>query len=168
MSITNCIDKANKTVHLMGEVNEEMYLLVQRAIGILYADPRQFVFTINTEGGIVTDALAIYDLIKSCCPEAKIVIYGSCMSAGMIILQAAKERIAAPNAELMIHYGHDENESGQDKKFNTRLTKKMADILLEKTKVSKATMGKWMNGTRYFSTDEALKFGLIDRVLSDD
>lgn len=158
------IDVANKTIHLVGEVNEEMYLVVQRGIGRLMREPGDFFFTINTYGGNITDGFAIHDLISMCCPGAKICVFGACMSAGMVILQAGGERLATPNSELMIHYGEEASGSDQDKKFNGRLRQKEHNILHGRLKVSKGTLRKWQNTVKYFDVNEALKYGLIDRI----
>lgn len=158
------IDVKAKTIHLTGEVNEDMYLVVQRGISRLIDLPGNFCFTINTYGGNITDGLAIHDLIKACCPEAQMIVFGACMSAGMVILQAGGQRSASENSELMIHYGEEGADSGQDKKFNERLRIKEHNILSHRLKASKATLKKWQNTVKYFDVNEALKYGLIDRI----
>ena len=111
--LSSYIDIPNKTIHLVGEVNEDMYLTVQRGIGRLAEDPREMCYTLNTEGGDFLHGLAIHDLIRYFTPESKMVVFGSCMSSGMVILQAAKKRIATPHTEFMVHFGESSVESNQ-------------------------------------------------------
>lgn len=61
----------------------------------------------NNPGGDYLHGMAIYDAISTC--ESYVIIkgYGYAMSMGSIILQAADERIIAPNAKFMIHYGYE-------------------------------------------------------------
>lgn len=164
--LSSSIDVKNATIHLVGEVDESMYLTVQRGIGSILRQQLEPYFTINTYGGNITDAFAIHDLIKMCCPNANMGVFGVCMSAGMVILQAANERTATTSSELMIHYGTEETDSGQSNKFNGRLRKKENLILSGRLKVSPATIKKWQNGERYFDANEALKYGLIDRIVT--
>lgn len=59
----------------------------------------------NNIGGDVYHGLAIFDTIKNSSCRIKMLVRGHAMSMGSVILQAAHERIMAPNAVQMIHYG---------------------------------------------------------------
>lgn len=59
----------------------------------------------NNPGGDWYHGMAIYDAIKTCANEVTIKTFGHGMSMGAVILQAADERLVAPNAKIMIHYG---------------------------------------------------------------
>lgn len=59
----------------------------------------------NNGGGSEYHGMAIYDAIRGCKSKVTIKVYGLAMSMGSLILQAADERIMAPHARFMIHYG---------------------------------------------------------------
>jgi len=162
------IDVGNKTIHLIGEVNEHMYATVQEGIGRLADSEGDYCFTLNSYGGNLTDGLAIYELITHFCGNTKIIVLGSCMSAAFVILQAGTERVASPMAEFMLHYGSEEADNGEAKKHNKRLFNKMRDCMLSKSKVSKTLMTKWCNSTKYMDSQEALEKGFVDRIMGDD
>lgn len=59
----------------------------------------------NSQGGDCYAALAIYDAIKMCKSRVIVTGFGSVMSAATLIMQAADERVLAPNSTFMIHIG---------------------------------------------------------------
>lgn len=59
----------------------------------------------NNPGGEEVEGLAIYDAIRACRNHVTITVYGKCWSMAGYILQAADERIMAPNASFMLHEG---------------------------------------------------------------
>lgn len=159
------IDIKNHTIHLTGEVDHNMYNTVLKGISLM-PEVEELTFVLNTLGGSFYDALGIYDLIRFCGVKTKIVVAGPCMSSGAVILQAATERVAMPNSQIMIHYGEDSNDSPSTAKHNNDMLKLMKDIFAERTKVTKRTLNNWVAKDTYFSAEEALKAGLIDRIAS--
>jgi len=132
----------------------------------------------NNIGGDVNHGLAIYDAIKSCQSHVKIVVFGHAMSMGSIILQAAKERIMAPNASQMIHYGS----LGVDKHAKTaykivdefkRIDKWMEKMYLEKI-VEKhplyklGRLQKLLDHDTFLTARESVALGLADKVLGEN
>jgi ATP-dependent Clp protease, protease subunit len=56
---------------------------------------------INSEGGSITDALALYDLIVG--RDVTVVATGQCASAAVLVLLAGSRRLATPHCRLMLH-----------------------------------------------------------------
>jgi ATP-dependent Clp endopeptidase proteolytic subunit ClpP len=128
----------------------------------------------NNPGGDWYHGAAIYDAIKGCENHVTIRVLGHAMSMGALILQAADERVLAPNARVMIHYG-DAGSGGHAKNLMRwareyeRLNEKMEDILLERIrekqpKFAKARIKELLKFDTIFSAEEAVELGLADRV----
>lgn len=128
----------------------------------------------NNPGGDWYHGAAIYDAIKACENHVTIRVLGHAMSMGALILQAADERVLAPNARVMIHYG-DAGSGGHAKNLMRwareyeRLNEKMEDILLSRIrekqpKFAKARIKELLKFDTIFSAEEAVAIGLADRV----
>ena len=118
---------------------------------------------IRTEGGWVSDAFAIIDVIESIGAPVNTYAIGGTYSSGAMILAAGTGiRYGYPDSSIMFHAGlyHDGSEYSGDKVDNHRLNqfwKEHAHVPQEwlKTKTEK---------TFFLGPDEALKFGLIDQI----
>lgn len=130
----------------------------------------------NNPGGDEYHGLAIYDAIKTCRNEVTIIAYGHAMSMGSIIFQAADERIMAPTAAMMIHYGTWgplEDHPKIVRKWadeGKRWDKWMLEMYLEKIrekhpKFTLAKVDKMCDFDTFFTAQEAVDIGLADKVL---
>jgi len=127
---------------------------------------------LNTPGGSVTDGLAIYDTMQYISPEIMTICIGQAASAGSLLLTAGSKdmRFSLPNSRIMVHQPSG-GYQGQvtDIEIHTNEIKKTKDRLNEI--YSKHTgnkineIQKVMERDRYFSPDEAIKFGLIDKIV---
>jgi len=108
------VDLRTRTLYMgseEGTENEIGYLVAQRVIKGLdvlsqYGNKKlPITIKMNTMGGDVINGMAVYDAIRECKEEVHIIVCGSAMSMGAIILQAADKRIMHPHATIMIHYG---------------------------------------------------------------
>lgn len=120
----------------------------------------------STYGGDVYYALAIYDLIKASRRPVDIVANGPLMSAGTLIIQAARRRLATSGAYLLVHFGSESSDSQAQLKHWRELEKKWLSLFSERTEIGIRTVKKWHAGETYFSAEEALKVGLIDEVVA--
>lgn len=155
--------KGHITVSLHGPVDDNMYAKVLHAIHLI-PEPKSMTFILNTEGGYVSHGFAIYDLISSSAVNAKIICAGEVMSAGILILMAGDERVTYPNTQFMIHFGLETNQSTDEVLHNSRLTKRMKDILYTNCDVTKKTINGWFTKETYFDAERAVSAGLIDRI----
>jgi ATP-dependent Clp endopeptidase proteolytic subunit ClpP len=150
-------ERVIKALHLLDQKNEPITIIM------------------NNPGGSWYDGMAIYDAVKACQSHITIKVFGVAMSMGAVILQAADERVMAPNARCMIHYGY-MGWSGHSKTFdkwgdeNKRINKEMEDILLFRIKQAQPnyalnTLQNLLDHDTILSADETVKLGLADKVL---
>ena len=153
--------KKTKTLTLVGPVNDEMFKVLVRAVEVT---PSTII--LNTGGGCIYTALAMYDIIRSEMPKVQIITAGQCMSAGMIILQAGYKRFAYENTQLMVHYGEEGNNSMATVKHNSILTDTHAKIIAKRSLVTeKKIKSNWFWKDTFLTTEQALNYGLIDYIL---
>lgn len=130
---------------------------------------------INSPGGSITAGFAIYDTMQYIKCDVSTICVGLAASFGAFLLAggAKGKRIALPNAEIMIHQpliGGDgvrgpaadiQIVSEQMQKTKQRLTR----ILAENTGKSVQEIAADTERDYYMSADEALAYGLIDRIM---
>ena len=132
----------------------------------------------NNPGGDWYHGIAIYDAIKTARSHVTIKVYGMAMSMGAIILQAADERVLAPNAKVMIHYGYMGMESNHPKiyqkwsKESEKLDKLQDKILLERIHEKQPNfqlkkLQKMLNFDTILNAKEAVDLGLADKVMGE-
>ena len=127
---------------------------------------------INSPGGSVTSALAIYDTIEFIKPDVTTICMGQAASAAAILLAAGTKgkRFALPHARILIHQPHGGAEGqSSDIEIQAREIQRIRDlldqILSEKTG---QPLGKITDDTdRDFimTAEEAVEYGIIDSVL---
>ena len=129
---------------------------------------------LNTEGGSLTDGLAIYDTIVNLSCPVEVVVTGLCASAGLNILSAADYRVATRSATFYYHQPVMEDNMVNSIKDMDELQKyykackdKMDEIIRVRTRMRKQSWNKNFEGktSYYFFTDDALKYKLIDKVV---
>lgn len=128
---------------------------------------------LNTEGGSLTDGLAIYDCITQLSCPVIILATGLCSSAGLIILAAGDYRMATPNTIFFYHQpivSTGAVNSTQDMaSFNEHYLhcQTVADtIIKQKSKIKKSDWNKHFHGktSYYFDANIALSFKMIDDI----
>jgi len=180
--IDNDLYIPTRTVYIgpTGEDAETNVLMAERAIKILHildskSDEAIEVLMINP-GGSFDDGMAIYDAIQLCRSPITIKVFGYAYSMAAVILQAADERLLAPNCKVMIHYGMDC--AGMNHPKITKSWKKQQDkdskwvksLFLEKIRekhpeFSEARLEKMLDFDTILSPEEAVSLGLADRVM---
>jgi ATP-dependent Clp protease protease subunit len=127
---------------------------------------------INSPGGSVTAGLAIYDTMQYIKPDVSTICIGMAASMGAVLLSAGKKgkRFILPNAEVMIHQimGGAEGQAIDVKiraehilKTKDRLNK----ILAEHTNQPINKIEKDTDRDYFMSPEEALAYGLIDKII---
>jgi ATP-dependent Clp protease protease subunit len=135
-------------------------------------DERILTVLINSPGGSVSDGLAIYDTINSLNCHVRTICVGMAASMGAFLLSAGTRgmRLALPNSEIMIHQPLG-GAQGQATDIilaarhieNTR--RKLNTVLAMNTGKSVARIAKDTDRDNVMSAEEALEYGLIDRIL---
>lgn len=132
---------------------------------------------LNHEGGSVFDGIGIYDAIINTKNPVIMTVYGSAMSMGAIILQAADVRVLSPHSVVMIHHGHSGMEGHKRTveswiDFSKEYDKKLDEILFnrikeKKPKFTRKELDKLLNFDTIFTAEQALEMGLADSILGD-
>ncbi len=127
---------------------------------------------INSPGGAVTAALAIYDTLRYVKPDVSTICVGIAASAAAILLSAGEKgkRMILPNGEVMIHQviGGAEGQA-TDIDIHARhilaTRDRLNKILAEHTgqKISKIELDTERD--RFMSADEAVAYGIVDKIL---
>jgi ATP-dependent Clp protease protease subunit len=167
----------NRIVFLIGEIN---YARATEVImKLLYLDNQkrntEISLYVNSPGGSVDDTMAVYDTMQFVGSPIATYCIGRAQSGGAVILAAGAKgkRFALPHAKIMLHqpwggvYGQAADIKIQAEEILK--SKKMLNELL--AKLSGQPVDKINAETerdRYMTADEALKYGLIDEVLTLD
>ncbi len=127
---------------------------------------------INSPGGSVTAGLAIYDTMQYIKPQVSTICVGLAASMAAILLAggAKGKRLALPNAEVMIHQplggarGQASDIEIQAKNI-IKTKERMNRILASHTGQDYETVARDTDRDNYMTADEALKYGLIDKII---
>ena len=164
----------DRIIFLSEEVNDATASLVVAQLLYLEAqDPdKDIQFYINSPGGSVTAGMAIYDTMRYIKCDVATICVGMAASMGAFLLSAGArgKRMALPNAEIMIHQpsagtqGQITDMAIHMKRLQT-IKERMNRILAENTgrTVEEATAA--CERDNFMSAQEAMEFGLIDKVL---
>jgi ATP-dependent Clp protease protease subunit len=165
-----------RVVFLGTEVNDEIANLVNAQLLHLEAeDPdKEIQLYINCPGGVVYSGLSIYDTMRFIKPDVRTICCGIAMSMGSLILAGgtAGKRQALPNSRILIHQptGGFQGQT-TDIEIHAResqyLRRRMEQIYAEHTGRSGEELRRDMERDRFFSPEEAVDYGLIDRVHAD-
>ena len=164
----------DRIVMLCEEVNDTTASLVVAQLLYLEAqDPdKDIQFYINSPGGSVTSGLAIYDTMQYIKPDVSTICIGMAASMGAFLLSsgAKGKRIALPNAEIMIHQPSGGSQ-GQATDIQIqaahilRIKEKLNRILAENTGKDIETIAADCERDNYMTAEEAMEYGLIDKVI---
>lgn len=128
---------------------------------------------INSPGGSVTAGLAIYDAMQYVKPDVSTICVGLAASMGAVLLAAGAKgkRFVLPNSEIMIHQvlGGFQGQATDIKIHAERILKikdRLNDILAKHTGRKKALVEEDTERDYFLDPDEAVKYGLVDKVIS--
>lgn len=127
---------------------------------------------INSPGGAVTSALAIYDTMQYVKPEVQTICIGMAASAAALLLASGKKgkRMALPNSEVMIHQVLG-GTSGQATDIDIharhilRTRDRLNKILAKHTGQKLQKIEQDTERDYFMSAEEALKYGIVDKVI---
>ncbi len=133
---------------------------------------KDIVMYINSPGGVVTAGLAIFDAMKYVRCDVQTVCVGQCASMGAVLLAAGTrgKRQILPNSRVMIHQPHGgAGGTSRDIEIQAReimkLRQHLNEILAEATGRPLAQVERDTDRDRYLSAEEALAYGLVDKVV---
>ena len=127
---------------------------------------------VNSPGGSVTAGMAIYDTMQYIKADVSTICIGLAASMAAVLLAAGanKKRFALPNAEIMIHQimGGMEGQASDIKIRAERILRvkdRLNEILAKHTGKELTQIEKDTDRDYFMTSDEALKYGLIDKVI---
>jgi ATP-dependent Clp protease, protease subunit len=164
----------DRVVFLGGQVEEETAnLIVAQLVHLESDDPDKDIHLyVNSPGGSIYAGMAIYDAMQFIKPDVQTICYGIAMSMGSLLLAggAPGKRVALPNSRILIHQpsGGYQGQS-TDVEIHAReileLRARVDQIYARHTGQSVERVHADMDRDRYFSGEEAVAYGLVDRVI---
>jgi len=164
-----------RVVMLHGAVESVSSALITAQLLFLEAeDPKKDIFFyINSPGGIVSEGLAIYDTMQYIEADVCTLCIGMAASMGSLLLTAGAKgkRKILPNAKVMIHQvaggaSGQETDVMIEAEEMKKTRRKLDEILAYHTghKIEKITIDTERNN--YMTAEEAVKYGLVDEVIT--
>lgn len=164
-----------RIIFLTGEVNDYVSSLICAQLLFLESEnpTKDISFYINSPGGVVTSGMAMYDTIQYIKPDVSTVCIGQAASMGSLLLTAgaAGKRFALPHSRIMIHQplggaqGQASDIEIQAREI-LRMKAMLNEIYVKHTGKKLSEIEKSMDRDNFMSSEEALKFGLIDKVVT--
>ena len=166
----------DRIIFLSEEVNDATAsLIVAQMLYLEAQDPdKDIQFYINSPGGSVTAGMAIYDTMQYIKCDVATITIGMAASMGAFLLSAGTKgkRMALPNAEIMIHQPS-AGTQGQITDMAIHLKRlqvikeRMNKIMAENTGRTIEEVTAACERDNFMSAEEALAFGLIDKVITN-
>lgn len=149
-------------------------LIIAQLIFLEHDDEKKDItIYINSPGGSVTAGMAIIDTMNFIKPHVSTVCIGMAASMGAMILSCGEKgkRFILPNAEVMIHQplGGTEGQASDIAIHAEHILKTreiLYKILAKNTNKSLAQIEKDSDRDYYMSADEALKYGIVDKLIT--
>src|SRR6201989_799562 len=163
-----------RVIFVVGEVEDHMANLVVAQLLFLESDnpDKDIALYINTPGGSVSAGLAIYDTMQFIKPDVSTICVGLAASMGAVLLAggAAGKRFVLPHARGMIHQplGGFQGQAADMEihaKEMLETRERLNKILAKHTGQSVERIRQDTDRDRFMDWSEAVKYGLIDRVL---
>ena len=163
----------NRIILLSGEINDacSSSIIAQ----LLYLDSisnEDISLYINSPGGSVSAGMAIYDTMNFIKSDVATICVGMAASMGAFLLSSGQKgkRSALPSSEIMIHQplGGAEGQATEIKivaEHIIKLKKKLNTILAKNTKKSLKIIENDTERDHYLDAEEALEYGLIDKII---
>src|ERR1700684_717356 len=165
----------NERIIFLGTPIEDQVanLVVAQLLHLESQDPEKDIsIYINSPGGSVYSGLAIYDTMKFVKPDIQTMCVGVAMSMGSLLLAGGTKgkRAALPNSRILIHQPSAGFEGqSTDIEIHAReilkVRERIDEIYAEHTGKPKEEVRRDMERDRFFNAEQALEYGLIDRVL---
>ena len=166
-----------RIIFINGAIHTEMsHVIVAQLLFLESEDPGKDInLFINSEGGLVTAGLAIYDTMQFIKPDVATYVMGQACSMGSFLANAGApgKRFMLPNARHMIH-----QPSGGARGMASDIEISYKEIMHIKQRLTELyvkhnTKGKTyaeverdMDRDKFMSAEEALDYGLIDKIIT--
>lgn len=165
----------DRIIFLGGPINDGIAnTVIAQMLFLDHKDPRkEMVMYINSPGGEVNAALAIYDTMQFVKSPVSTICVGLAASAAAVILGAGAKgkRFALPNSEIMIHQVAMEGVGGQATEIEItakeigKIKTRLNEVLAKHTGQNIKKIEKDTDRDYFMSVEEAKKYGLIDEII---
>ena len=163
-----------RIIFLTGPIDDNIASLICAQLLFLESEnpKKEISFYINSPGGIVWSGLAIYDTMQFVKPDISTLCIGQAASMGAILLCGGKKdkRFALPNSRVMIHQPLGSFQ-GQATDFDIQakeilsIRARLNQILAENTGQTIKKIESDTERDNFMTSVEALKYGIIDKIL---
>ncbi|WP_372022456.1 ATP-dependent Clp protease proteolytic subunit (plasmid) [Tistrella mobilis] len=163
-----------RIIFLNGQVDDDVAAVVCAQLLFLEAeDPgRPINLYINSPGGVVTSGFAMYDTMRYIRSPVHTLCMGTARSMGSFLLMAgtAGERAALPNASILVHQpsGGFQGQASDiliHAEETLRVKQRMIRLYAEHCNRTPEEVERTLDRDRFMTAEEALDWGLIDRIL---
>lgn len=166
----------NRVVFMIGEINQASAARVMMQMLYLENQKRgaDINLYINSPGGAVDDTLAIYDTMRFMSSPVSTYCLGRAYSGAAVLLTAGQKgkRYILPHAKVMIHqpYGGVTGQAEDIRIQAEQIIKSKAElnrIIASHTGQALENIQRDSERDKYFTAEEALRYGLVDEVLKE-
>ena len=165
-----------RIIFLTGPIDDNVASLICAQLLFLESEnPKKDIsFYINSPGGIVWSGLAIYDTMQYISSKIMTICIGQAASAGSLLLTAGEKgmRYSLPNSRIMVHQpsgGYQGQVTDIEIQTNEirRSKQRLNEIYSKHTGKKIEEITSIMERDKYFSPEEAIEFGLIDKMIQN-
>lgn len=163
-----------RIIFLGEEIDDEMANSIVAQLLLLDAEnpEKDIMMYINSPGGVITAGMAIYDTMNHIRADVSTICLGEAASMGAFLLSGGTKgkRMALPSARIMIHQplGGAQGQASDielEAKEILRMKKELNTLLSKHTGQPLEKIYKDTERDNYMSAQEAVEYGLIDRVI---
>ncbi|MGB4191393.1 MAG: ATP-dependent Clp protease proteolytic subunit [Rickettsiales bacterium] len=164
-----------RIIFINGQVDDNMSSLVVAQLLFLEAEnpDKDIAMYINSPGGVVTSALAMYDTMQYIKPKVSTICIGQACSCGSLLLAAGEAgmRYSLPNSRIMIHqvlggFRGQATDAEIHLKEMLDIKHKLNNIYAHHTGKELSVVEQSMERDNFMSPQAAKDFGLIDEIIS--
>lgn len=164
-----------RIIFINGQIDDSMSCLVVAQLLFLEAEnpDKDIAMYINSPGGVVTSALAMYDTMQYIKPRVGTICVGQACSGGSLLLAAGEKgmRYALPHARIMIHqvlggFRGQATDAEIHLKEMLNNKRKLNEIYAHHTGKKYADVEHAMERDNFMGPEEAKEFGLIDEIIT--
>jgi ATP-dependent Clp protease protease subunit len=165
---------SRRIITICGKITEDVAVdFFDKMLDLNMESEEPITVLINTEGGEINNGLMAYDAIVGSRAPVRMICRGKAYSMGAVLFACANERLMLPNSELMLHQpllgGRVSGNASSIKSISDSLLEtreKMNKLLASHTGKTVEEIAQATDFDHYFSPDEAIAFGLCDRVVN--
>ena len=164
-----------RIIFLTGAVEDDMSSVIVAQLLFLESEnpKKEISMYINSPGGAVTAAMAMYDTMQFIKPEVATLCVGQAASAGSLLLTAGAKgmRYILPNARVMLHqpsggFRGQASDIERHAEDIVKVKRRLNDIYVRHTGQPLEVIERTLDRDHFMSAEEAQKFGIVDEVIS--